>query len=75
MKLLPIVRTWADVVSSANRRSGATRNTTGSRTANCSALPATDPHARITARRGSAVPAPKANSVPIIAIFQTTPLA
>ena len=35
--------------------SGATRITVGSCTANCRALPTTDPHARSTARRGSVV--------------------
>ncbi len=36
---------------------GATRSTAGSWTTNCSALPATEPHASTTARRGSGVPA------------------
>src|SRR5471032_2586092 len=74
-KLRAIVRTCADVVSSAKRRSGATRTTNGTCTANCSALPATDPQARITDSRGNAVPAPKRTSVAIIATFHITPLA
>ena len=44
-------------MSNATRRSGATRSTTGSCTANCSALPTTEPHASSTASRGSAEPA------------------
>ena len=45
---------------------------TGSCTANWSALPATEPHASITAKSGSAVRAPHAISVAIIAAFHKT---
>ena len=58
--------------SSAKRRSGATRSTTGTCTANCSALPATDPQASSTASRGSVVWPPKTTSVAIIAAFHIT---
>ena len=50
-----------------------TPSTAGSCTTNWSALPATDPAARITASRSSGRPAgPKSSSVAIIAAFQIT---
>ena len=44
-KFLAMIRTCSDAASSEKRRSGATRSTTGTWTTNCSALPATEPHA------------------------------
>ena len=70
-KLRATSRTCVDARSTATFTSGATRSTTGTCTMNCSALPATDPHASRTARRGSSVPRPNATSVPIIARFHT----
>ena len=62
----------ASAMSSAKRRSGATRSTTGICTANCSALPTTEPQASSTASRGSVVAPPNTTSVAIIAAFHMT---
>jgi hypothetical protein len=66
------VRTWSDAVSNASFTSGATRSTVGTCTANCSALPATDPHASRIASCGSDAREPKTISVAIIAAFHIT---
>ena len=71
-KLRTTVRTSCDATSSANRTSGATRNTGGSWMAIIAALPTTDPQPRVTARRGSESRGPKNSSVAIIATFQMT---
>ena len=70
-KFRDTIRTCSDVRSHTNRRSGATRNTIGTCTANCSALPTTEPQASISASRGSSR-APKATRVAIIAAFHIT---
>ena len=72
MKFRTTVRTSADAVSIAKRRSGARRSTTGTCTANCRALPTTDPHARMTTRRGSVSRPPNQTSAAIIARLQRT---
>ena len=71
-KFRATIFTWSDAMSSANRRSGARRRTTGTCTANWMKLPTTDPHASSTARRGSDEAAPNATSVAIIAAFHIT---
>src|SRR5436190_1769683 len=71
-KLRRTMRTCSDARSRPNRRSGATRITTGSWMRNCSALPTTDPIASFIARSGSSERPPKTRSVAIIAAFQTT---
>src|SRR5437588_2602814 len=68
-KLRAIVRTCGDAVSSDSLTSGATRQTNGTGTATTSALPATDPQARMTASRGNAVPEPNTTSAAIIVFF------
>ena len=65
-------RTDGERVSRRTRRRRARRSTIGACTPNCSALPATDPHARVTASEGSAMRPPKNTSTPIMAKFQTT---
>jgi hypothetical protein len=71
-KFRTTVRTCPEAATNAGLTSGATRKTAGSCTTSWSALPATDPHASRTARRGRSERGPNPTSVAIIAAFQVT---